>query len=59
MEKQIKIEEMRMNEEEIIQNFLTFFFAGSDTSAHGALLCLYFLSEYPEFQEKVRLEVRN
>lgn len=35
-------------EDEMIQQFITFFFAGTDTTAHMMLFALYYLSKQPE-----------
>lgn len=46
-----------IKDEEIIDNFLSLFIAGTDTTANLAGSSLYYLSLYPEVQDKAREEV--
>ncbi|CAD8207201.1 unnamed protein product [Paramecium pentaurelia] len=43
--------------DEIIQQFTTLFFAGTDTTAVLSYHCLYFLAQNPEIQQEIREEV--
>lgn len=44
--------------DEMIHQFITFFFAGTDTTAHLILWMLYNLALYPEIQEEIREEIK-
>ncbi|CAD8099352.1 unnamed protein product [Paramecium sonneborni] len=48
-----------INIEEIIHQFLTLFFAGTDTTATTSGTCLYYLAEYPEMQNEILQEVNE
>jgi cytochrome P450 family 4 subfamily V len=43
----------------MIQQFITFFFAGTDTSSHLVLWTLYHLSIDQQLQEEIREEVKQ
>ncbi|CAD8127293.1 unnamed protein product [Paramecium sonneborni] len=43
--------------DDILQQFITLFFAGTDTTAVLSYHCLYFLALYPEIQQEIREEV--
>lgn len=43
-----KDEKKKINLIEVIEQFITLFFAGTDTTATTAGTCLYFLAKYPE-----------
>jgi len=42
---------------EIVDQFITFFAAGMDTTAHVLTMMLYYLSLYPEYLEKIKDEI--
>lgn len=42
------IEEERYTDDDIIDEFVTFFFAGMDTTAHLVAMALYSLCAHPE-----------
>ena len=46
-----------LGEKEIFQQLLTFFSAGTDTTAHFQQMLIYFLAQNPEKQTKVREEI--
>ncbi|EAR86756.2 cytochrome P450 family monooxygenase (macronuclear) [Tetrahymena thermophila SB210] len=46
-----------VNNEEIIDNFLGLFFAGTDTTGNMTGVALYYLSRYPDIQKQAREEV--
>ncbi|XP_022644904.1 cytochrome P450 3A24-like [Varroa destructor] len=54
-----KILGRQMTEEEIMANAATAFFAGFDTSAVTLTLIVYRLGRHPEWQEKLRDEIRE
>jgi cholesterol 24(S)-hydroxylase len=48
-----------ISEDRIAENFVTFFIAGSDTSALTMTSAMYFLGTYPDKMKKVREELKN
>jgi len=40
-----------------VDEFKTFFMAGTDTTANNTTILIYQLAKYPEVQEKVRKEI--
>lgn len=44
------------SEPELLAQVKTMLLAGHDTAAHGVVFALYFLSQYPEWQQRVREE---
>lgn len=39
---------------DLIDEFTTFFMAGTDTTSNNTTILIYLLAKYPEVQEKVR-----
>ncbi|EAR86770.2 cytochrome P450 family monooxygenase (macronuclear) [Tetrahymena thermophila SB210] len=50
-------EKSKISNEEIIDNFLALFFAGTDTTGNMTRVALYYLSLYPDIQNKAREEI--
>jgi len=50
-------DELYITTDELIDEFFTFYIGGMDTTAHLMAMCFYYLSIYPETQEKLRSEV--
>lgn len=50
-------EEGKINDEEIIDQFTTFFVAGMDTTGHLVTMAVYYLDKYPEYLAKMREEI--
>jgi len=48
--------EDRMSDTEIVNEFITFFAAGMDTTGHLIGMTLYMLTQYPEYLEKLQRE---
>lgn len=48
-----------MNDEQLIDNLLTLLEAGHETTARGLTWALYLLARAPEWQERIRAEVRE
>jgi len=46
-----------MSDDEILDQFYVFCFAGIDTTAHTILMMMYHLSEHPEYRSKLEAEV--
>lgn len=42
---------------DLINEFETFFFAGTDTSSNSATILIYELSRYKDVQQKIRKEI--
>ncbi|CAD8068225.1 unnamed protein product [Paramecium primaurelia] len=55
--KQQQDKKQEIDIEEIIHQFITLFFAGTDTTATTSGTCLYYLAEYPEMQNEILKEV--
>jgi len=51
--------EGKMSEEEIIDQFVTFFFAGMDTTGHLLTMVVYYLDKYPELKTKMLEEIQT
>ncbi|GJJ11711.1 hypothetical protein Clacol_005948 [Clathrus columnatus] len=49
----------RLTNEEVISQLTTFFFAGHDTTSSTLVWALYELSRHPEYQTKVREEIKT
>lgn len=43
---------------QLIDEFMVFFVAGTDTTAHLMTMCFYYLSLYPKHQESLRNEIK-
>ncbi|KAF4721119.1 hypothetical protein FOZ63_016350, partial [Perkinsus olseni] len=48
---------LQLNKEDLQGNLVTFFVAGSDTTALSMSWCLYYLCVYPDLQARARAEV--
>ena len=46
----------RLSDEEIVNEFIAFFFAGMDITANVASMMLYNLTQYPEYLESLEKE---
>ncbi|CAD8166780.1 unnamed protein product [Paramecium octaurelia] len=57
--KQQTQKEQSIDIEEILHQFITLFFAGTDTTATTSGTCLYYLAKYPEIQSEILEEVRE
>ncbi|CAD8166782.1 unnamed protein product [Paramecium octaurelia] len=57
--KQQTQKEQSIDIEEILHQFITLFFAGTDTTATACGTCLYYLAKYPEIQSEILEEVRE
>ncbi|CAD8068856.1 unnamed protein product [Paramecium primaurelia] len=57
--KQQKQKEQQIDIEEILHQFITLFFAGTDTTATTSGTCLYYLAKYPEIQSEILEEVQQ
>lgn len=42
------------SEEEILEEFSTFFVAGTDTTSHYVMTMIYFIAQNPEVEAKLR-----
>ena len=51
--------EGKMDGEEIIDQFVSFFLAGMDTTGHLATIALYFLHKHPEYKVKMVDEIKQ
>ncbi|CAK77008.1 unnamed protein product (macronuclear) [Paramecium tetraurelia] len=51
--------EQQIDLEEILHQFITLFFAGTDTTATVCGTCLYYLAKYPEIQSEILEEVNE
>ena len=51
--------ELRFSDEDIINEFITFFVAGMDTTGHLIGMTLYNLTQYPEFLQDLKEEREN
>lgn len=40
--------------DQLIDEFMVFFVAGTDTTAHLMAMCFYYLSLYPKYQRAMR-----
>ncbi|OEL30309.1 Cytochrome P450 709B2 [Dichanthelium oligosanthes] len=52
-----KRDELTLTMDEIIDEYKTFFFAGHETTSHLLTWTMFWLSVYPEWQERLRAEV--
>lgn len=43
----------------LVEEFLGFFVAGTETTGHLITMCFYYLSFYPQYQKVLREEVEN
>ena len=43
----------KITKEEIVQQLISFYFAGIDTTGHLVAFALYSLAEYPQCREKI------
>lgn len=48
--------EQRFSDEDIVNEFITFFSAGMDTTAHLVAMALYNLTQYPQYIEQLQAE---
>jgi len=53
---QSEVSEERMSDEDIINEFITFFSAGMDTTGHLIGMALYALTQHPEYLQKIKQE---
>ncbi|CAD8091771.1 unnamed protein product [Paramecium sonneborni] len=51
--------EQQIDIEEILHQFITLFFAGTDTTATTSGTCLYYLAQYPEIQNEILEEIQQ
>eukprot|EP01017_Pseudomicrothorax_dubius_P048610 TRINITY_DN8881_c0_g2_i1.p1 TRINITY_DN8881_c0_g2~~TRINITY_DN8881_c0_g2_i1.p1 ORF type:complete len:383 (+),score=69.49 TRINITY_DN8881_c0_g2_i1:224-1372(+) len=51
--------EDKFSDDEIIDEFIAFMAAGTETTAHLIKMCVYFLLKHPEHQQKIRDEVHK
>ena len=49
----------RITKEEIIQQLISFYFAGIDTTGHLVAFALYALAEYPKYKERIVEEIKR
>lgn len=49
----------RIEREEILQQLITFYFAGIDTTGHLVAFSVYCLAEYPEYRNKIIEEIKS
>ena len=49
--------ELRLSDKEIVDEFITFFIAGMDTTGHLIGMTLYNLTQHPEHVEKLKTEI--
>ncbi|CAK81416.1 unnamed protein product (macronuclear) [Paramecium tetraurelia] len=57
--KQQKQQQQLINVNEILHQFITLFFAGTDTTATTCGTCLYYLAQYPEIQTEILEEIQE
>ncbi|CAD8118886.1 unnamed protein product [Paramecium sonneborni] len=50
---------IKMDIENVLQQFLTLFFAGTDTTATMCFTCLVYLAKYPDVQNELLEEIKN
>jgi cytochrome P450 family 4 subfamily V len=53
------LDNAEMSDTEIIDEFVSFFMAGMDTTGHLVIMMTYALAKYPEYQVQIREEVQN
>jgi len=51
--------EQRLSDKEIVDEFITFFIAGMDTTGHLIGMALYNLTQNPEYVEKLKTEINQ
>ena len=51
--------ELRLSDKEIVDEFITFFIAGMDTTGHLIGMTLYNLTQHPEWIEKLKTEIEQ
>jgi len=51
--------ELRLSDSEIVDEFITFFIAGMDTTGHLIGMTLYNLTQNPEYVEKLKTEIEQ
>lgn len=49
----------KITKEEIIQQLISFYFAGIDTTGHLVAFALYSMAEYPECRKKIVEELKT
>ncbi|CAD8174942.1 unnamed protein product [Paramecium octaurelia] len=54
-----KKQQQLINIDEILHQFITLFFAGTDTTATTCGTCLYYLAQYPEMQAEILEEIQE
>ncbi|CAD8071021.1 unnamed protein product [Paramecium primaurelia] len=59
LQQQSQQKEQLIDIEEIIHQFTTLFFVGTDTTATAIGTCLYYLAKYPEIQSEILEEVQE
>ena len=45
------------SEDDLINEFITFLIAGTDSTAHLLMMMIYLLHDHPEIQKKLRAEI--
>jgi cytochrome P450 len=50
---------LKIEKEEILQQLISFYFAGIDTTGHLVAFSIYCLAEYPEYREKIIAEIKS
>lgn len=48
-----------LSDEDLVDNFVAFFAAGTDTSAHLLQTVMYYLDRFPEYKKMLRDEINN
>lgn len=56
---EVQNEDQRITLIEMINQFLTFYFAGTDSTAAFATMAIYMLAKRPEFREKIAQELER
>jgi len=54
-----KIDEDRLTDEQILDQYTLFVNAGKDTTAHLITMCLYNFTQYPEYKTIIRNEIKE
>lgn len=49
----------QMDFQDIVDEFRTFLFAGMDTTGHLIGISIYLLTQFPEYQDKIRQEIKE
>jgi len=59
LEKNFELGEEVFSTPAIIDQFITFFIAGMDTTAQTAAMAMYYMAAYPDSREKIELEMKK